>query len=304
MYMAEYEANKIIQLLQFCSWKTKTDLTNKGLSELCAKLGNLPDGNELIPNERYLIDLMSDATIALKDDNIITRRKSYIDLLLYFAGFDLWKDWEAALFAAHEYISIQEQKFPEGLHKKLCICIPKSIEKQLYSVLTGIRKLSDYPLELITCEEKILPRHLEFVLTQLQDFQFVIWTIPLSWKNELEQNESSWDEIMNVDRLIPIWIDEQSVWDTQTPFIPWLKNQRIISGLPGILTTLLYIQEITEKSIPKKEQSAKEAFQSAISQQQNFHNSRGVFLQGNIQNQTNTIMGDINQTINNNLKDL
>ena len=102
--MAQYEADKIIQLLQFCSWKAHTEMSHTGLHELNAKLGSLPDSNEQTPNEKYLVDLLSDARTAVKRDNIITKRKSYIDLLLDFGGFKGWKDWTTILYAACEYV--------------------------------------------------------------------------------------------------------------------------------------------------------------------------------------------------------
>ena len=120
------EADKVIQLLQFCSWKAQTELANNGLMDLNAKLSD-----ENIPNEKYLVDLYSDAKIAIKKDNILSKRKSHIDLILRFAGFDSWSTWKEHLFSAVEYVPLDTLSSFTPQKLKLVFWIPQLLEKSV-----------------------------------------------------------------------------------------------------------------------------------------------------------------------------
>lgn len=294
--MAQYEANKIIQLLQFCSWKARTEISNTGLMELASKLGSIPDGNERTPNEKYLVDLLSDSRMALKKDNLVSRRKSYIDLLLKFGGFDGWQQWNIALFAASMYVVGSKQSIESTEEEfKTAIFAPESLGKYLVPAISFVKK-SAYPLILNFCKSESPVENVEQLNALLDEYSFILWALPVSWKDQPGQLKE-WKKLTQSGKVVPIWIDTNEMWNTAPPFIPTLKQSEILGGIPGLLTALLFIRETflgsTEES--NTEHSGLAKTYTDIS----FHDSSSGFINhGNIQSQNNTI-----QTITNHYRD-
>ncbi len=281
--MALYEADKIIQLLRFCSWKARTEMSHTGLHELAARLGTLPDGNEQAPNEKYFVDLLSDARAALKRDNTVTKRKAYIDLLLGYGDFESWNHWKDAYFGASEYISTEPIDFSALPDLKIGVWFTDLLSKQLNPVLQNVKQTSSCPIDLLTCLEATPSTYVEQVLKRLEEYAFLIWVIPVGWKDQPNQmTDPSWKQVIETGRIIPVWINPDDSWQIKSPFIPALKRAEVIANIPGLLTSILFLQEKMDDS----EQSDIVVNNSDIpTRTPGIHNinnnSKGIFFQGN-----------------------
>lgn len=289
----QYEADKIIQLLQFCSWKAHTTMNYSGLTELTLKLGKLPGSEEKYPNEKYLVDLMSEAKSAVKHDNIISKRKSYVDLLLNYAGYGSWKDWKNNIYTSKEYVQNRSSALSPLNQLKIAVWIPESLGRHLRSLLNQIQKFSSYSLDQIVYNDE-LPIALPKELTIFEAYDIIIWAIPTSWLDKAKQMTApNWQEFVKSTNLIPVWIDAANTWETDPPFIDFIKQQETIGGIPGLLCSLLLISELCQNL--QKTNESEVNTPRLPSNIQHFHdNSSGFITQGNIQNQNNTI-----QTITN-----
>lgn len=242
--MSQYEADKIIQLLQFCSWKARTEMSHTGLMELTARLGNLPDGNEQAPNEKYLVDLLSDARTARKRDNFVTKRKSYIDLLLKYGEFESWNHWKDTFFGASEYVSTEAIDFSALPDLKIGVWMTDILTKPVNSILQTVKQSSACPVDILSCEEASPATYADQILKRLEEYTFIVWMIPVGWKDQPNQmTDPSWKQVMETKRIIPVWVNPDDSWQIKQPFIPALKKAEIISGIPGLLASLLFLQE-------------------------------------------------------------
>lgn len=289
--MALYEADKIIQLLQFCSWKARTEMSHTGLMELTSRLGTLPDGNEQAPNEKYLVDLLSDARTARKRDNVITKRKTYIDLLLAFGEFENWNHWKDTYFGASEYVSTEAIDFSALPDLKIGVWITDVLAKPLNLVLQNVKQTSPSQIEILSCPEASPSAYAEQLLKRLEEYAFIVWAIPVGWKDQPNQmTDPSWKQVMETKRIIPVWTDPDDAWQINPPLIPALKRAEVIWNIPGLLACILFLQE----KMGDSEQAGIEDISGNTSPRapgiQNINNnSSGVFFQGNAGTFNNTV---------------
>lgn len=291
----KYEADKIIQLLQFCSWLGRTEMNHTGLHELSGRLN--PKASKNGPNEKYLVDLLSDARTALKKDNFVFKRNSYIELLLNHVGFKDWDDWIEVLNSSNGYISKQHLESTVIADLKIVVFIPEDLAKKLTPVLSHVKRSSAIQFNIAISKEETIQEQVEHLQTKLKDCSFIIWVLPLLWKDQPNQLASpSWAELMQLGRIVPVWIDPNKIDETAPPFISGLDQSKIVGGVPGILTSLLFLEEqLTVDPLSPETESTMKKSSGNI---QNINNGPGVFLQGNIYSE-NTSLGDIHQTIHN-----
>lgn len=287
--MALYEADKIIQLLRLCSWKAGTEMAHTGLMDLTAKLGKIPDGNEQVPNEKYLVDLLDDAKKALKDDNTVTKRKPYIDLLLQYGGFNGWREWKDAYQAPAEYLYKDLQELSELAEIKIAIWHTDLFTKQINPILDKIKPTFKYPVYQLTCQEEAPANYAASLLSQLKEYAFIVWLIPVGWKDQPKQmTEPTWKELMETGRIIPVWMNPDDIKKLDTPFIPELTKLPVISNIRDLYAALLYLEEKINHFLEADQPDSKE---KAIPQTRS-----GIVISGNnhgfITNQ-----GNINQTV-------
>jgi hypothetical protein len=295
--MAQFEADKMINLLQFCCWKARCSMDHSGFQELAGKIDSFSERTQLTPNDRYFIDLLSDSRVAAQKDNLIGRRQAYIDLLLRFGGFDNWRHWKESFYAASEYLDAEAVDTTQFPAMETAICFPVNLDKQLLPDLSFVQKSADYPVRTIPCKEDSALENLKSALSELDSFPFIIWAIPTSWKDQLlTLKEPGWEDMLSSRRVVPVWIEEQNAWERLPPAIPWLKHQQTIGGLPGILACLLFMREAVQKYRPATENS-KAATSGKV---QNLRHNRGTFFLGDVQIKGEHLaMGDIHQTIHN-----
>lgn len=295
--MAQYEADKIIQLLKFCSWKAQTDMTHTGLHDLNSKLVSLPDDSEQTPNEKYLVDLYSDARVAFKKDNIITKRKSYIDLLLNFAKFTSWSNWKDHLYHPIDYIH-KDNLTPFTIQNlKVKIWNPIVMDTRLIKSIEFVCESTFPKSRIIKCQENSTSTCIEHLLSQVEEHTFIIALFPIEWKNiPSDLKDKEWKELLSSGKIIPVWIEPNDVWETTLPLIPGLRPNSVISGLPGILTTLLSLERmVLDGNAELLDEDTTKTTSTGNSQ--HFHNpSGGIYLQGDIHNLHN---GNGSQIINN-----
>lgn len=298
--MAQFEADKIVHLLQFCCWKARCTMDHAGFQELAHKIDNFSEEPQLItPNDRYFVDLLSDATVAMKKDNLVGRRQAYIDLLIRFAGFDNWKDWEHGLYNASEYIDAESVDLSAFQSMELAVCFPSSLEKQLLPHISFSQRSAAYTVHTLSCNEDKVDENIKFVIAKSETFPFIIWAIPTGWKDQLPAlKDPSWEQLVQSKRIVPVWIEEQDLGNAKQVFIPWLKHQQTIAGLSGILTALLYLQEVVKKY--NRPASAAEKSSPSSGKTQNLQYNKGTFFLGDVQIKGEHLaMGDIHQTIHN-----
>lgn len=286
--MAQYEADKIIRLVQLCCWKLKCEINPGGYKTLLHAMDEKTKADQFIPNERYLVDLVSDANVAVKSGNVIARRAEYINLLTQIAGFTNWKQYTEKLYHVHEFLSseLDISSFKDAF---TAVCFPSSVEKYVAPELTFVSKKA--PLSLIAYDSENFEESYQLVNEQLKAFPFAIWVIPYSWKTNF--SSKTWKELLLNKRILPVWLDLSHTWETQLS-VEALKKQETISGFPGVFSGIQSIVEI----IAKIAQETPPENVHGKSKNHHLHDNSGVFFLGDTQIQGENIsMRDIVQTI-------
>jgi hypothetical protein len=283
-----YEPDKIIQLVQLCSWRERTEMSQSGQMELAGRLAS-----EQKFNERYIVDLMSDARKGVKEGTTIKKTESNINLLLNHIGFNNWDDWKTALRAPGNFLSPEDEHFDNPEEKLFTIVVPQQLEKQLVPTLTVVQKTA--PIETRSANETSLVELAKHAVGLLENTALIICALPLSWKDQaVKMRQPSWGEFSGTKRILPVWVDTDDVWNPAAPFLPSVKQEQSAAGLPGILTGLLFLENYVKQDTAG---SPNQTDQSAKSNGPQFHNSPvGFYMQGGTVH--NLVTGG-DQTINN-----
>jgi len=292
-----YEPDKLIELVQLCCWKGRADITQNGLIELAAKLGAVPQSEEEVKqrkkeqelNDRYIVDLLSDARKALKAGTTVPKRESYVRLLLNYAGFNYWDDWKEALRKPGNFLFPEKADFEIAGEKALTIVVPQLLEKQLSPTLSFVRKSSS--IDLLSCREETLADLAQHVLAQLDKSGMMLCALPLAWKDQVTKlRQPAWGDFSGTGRILPVWIDATNEWNPVAPFIP-VKQEQSVAGIQGLLIGLLFLENYSNM------QPGAEGKQQPRENAPHFNNSTiGFYMQGGTVHHLNT-GGD--QTINN-----
>lgn len=282
-----YEPDKMLQLVQLCCWKERTEMTQNGLIGLTAKLGPVQQSGQE-PNDRYLVDLVSNARKALKDGSTITKWESYVNLLLNLAGFNNWDDWKEALHSPGYFLSPERIDSDISVENVVTIALPQLLQKQLSPTLTFAKK--SFPAELLLSREETLSEFAEFALAQLEKSAAVVCALPLPWKDQTaKMRNPAWGEFTKTGRILPVWVDPEDAWNIIPPFIPSLSQQST-AGLPGLLTGILFLAQQTNavnNSAENAQNDKKE--QRSTDSGAHFDNSTiGIYMQGGTVHHLNT----------------
>lgn len=267
-----YEPDKIIQLIQLCSWRERTEMSQGGLIELAGKLA---PGQEL--NDRYIVDLLSDARKGLKEEKTIKKNETHMTLLLKHAGFNHWDEWKSALRTPGNFLSPENDHFDVSEEKPLTIMVPQLLQKQLIPTLTFVKKSSQ--VEVLSSSEETLIELAKYAGSLLDKSSLIICALPLSWKDQaVKMRQPSWGDFSGTKRILPVWVDLNDTWNPVAPFLPSVKQEQSGAGLPGILTGLLFVENFAMQDSKWSENPAPENVRSNGPQ---FHNSPvGFYLQG------------------------
>jgi hypothetical protein len=265
-----YEPDKIIQLIQLCSWRERTEMSQSGQMTLANKLA---PGEKF--NDRYIVDLMSDARKGVKDGTTIKKNESHMNLLLNHVGFHNWDDWKTALRAPGNFLSPEIDHFDNAEKQPFTILVPQQLEKQLIPTLTFVQKT--IAIETRSAGEASLLELAKHAVGLLEDRGLIICAIPLSWKDQAGKiRQPSWGDFSGTKRILPVWIDEEDAWNTAAPFIS--PKEPSIAGLPGILTGLLFVENYVKLETAV---SQNQTTQTAKSNGPQFYNSPvGFYMQG------------------------
>jgi len=290
--MAQYDADKIIQLLRLCSWKGQTEMSHTGLMDLTSKLGALPDNDEQVPNEKYLVDLLDDAQKAQKHDKIVIKRKSYIDLLLKYGDFNSWKEWKDTFYASAEYIQKELKELPDLGEIKVAIWNTGILTKQFNPLLEIVKTSFKYPVNQLTCPEEAPANYASSLLSQLKEYAFIVWLIPVGWKDQPKQmSEPTWKELMETGRIIPLWVNPDDCRTTNKPFIPELDKTPVLSNIRDLYASLLYLEEKINLFLQPEPEINEEVSVPNRSGIQFNDNSFGNFNKGNVHQTIQHISG-------------
>lgn len=299
----DFEADKMVNLLQYCCWKARCTMDKNGFRELARKIAERAEKKSQLPDERYLVDLYAAANTAMQQNNFIGRHQTYIDPILQYARGGHWDDWKHSLALANEYVQPGSLELIGFSVLGLAICFPQLLEKQLLPDLSPVKRIANYPLDLLSCKSDTISENLGFALKQLETFPFLIWAIPVSWNEQLTKLKNpGWNELLETKRIVPVWVEENDPWGN-TPFIPWLNHQQTIGNLPGLFSSLLCLQDAIQKYHQPPEPS--KPSQHLASRIQNIPDNRGtLFLGDNVQiTGENFYQGTIHQTIYKHKKD-
>lgn len=283
-----YEPDKIMQLVQLCCWRERTEMSQSGLIALANKLAP-----EQKINERYIVDLMSDARKGVKEGTTIKKIESNINILLNHVGFNHWDDWKTALRIPGNFLSPEDEHFNKPEDKLFTIIFPKELEKQLIQTFTFVQKT--VPIETRAAGETSLSELAQYAVGLLENTGLIICALPLSWKDQaLKMRQPSWGDFSGTNRILPVWVDVNAAWDPVAPFLPGIKQEQAVAGLPGILTGLLFMENYVKQETAG---SPNQTNQNAKSNGPQFHHSTvGFYMQGGTVH--NLVTGG-NQTINN-----
>jgi hypothetical protein len=265
-----YEPDKIIQLVQLCCWRERTEMSQSGQMALANKLVS---GEKF--NDRYIVDLMTDARKGVKEGTTIKKNESHINLLLNHIGFINWDDWKAALRIPGNFLSPENEHFDNTEEKLYTIVVPQQLEKQLIPTLTFVQKT--VPIEIRSTGETSLLDLAKHAVGLLESVGLIICALPLSWKDQSGKiRQPAWGEFSGTKRILPVWIDEDDTWNTAAPFIS--PKEQSIAGLPGILTGLLFLENYVKQETAVAQN---QTTQTAKSNGPQFHNSPvGFYMQG------------------------
>ena len=267
-----YEPDKIIQLVQLCSWRERTEMSQSGQMELANKLTS---GQKF--NDRYIVDLMSDARKAAKEGATIKKIESNINLLLNHVGFNNWDDWKTALRSPGNFLSPENEHFDNPEEKLLKIVVPKELEKQLIPTLTFVQKT--FPIETRSANETSLVELAKHAIGLLENTALVICALPLSWKDQaVKIRQPAWGDFSGTKRILPVWVDTDDVWNPVAPFLSSVKQEQSTAGLPGILTGLLFLENHVKQDTAGAQNQTNQSTKSTGPQ---FHHSEvGFYMQG------------------------
>lgn len=267
-----YESDKIIQLVQLCSWRERTEMSQGGLMKLAEKVAS----NEEF-NDRYIVDLMSDARKGLKEGTTIKKNESPINLLLNHVGFNHWDDWKAALRTPAEFLSPENADFnnPEG--KPFTIIVPQVLDRQLISTLNFVKKTAQIDVRITS--ETTLTDSTKHTIALLESSPLVICALPLSWNDQaIDIRQPAWGEFSGTKRILPVWVDENEAWNPVSPFLSSVKQKQATAGLPGILTGLLFLENYVQQETANAEKATQ---QKTSGNGPQFHNSPvGFYMHG------------------------
>jgi hypothetical protein len=266
-----YEPDKIIQLVQLCSWRARTEMSQNGQVELANKLAS-----EQKFNERYIVDLMSDARKALKEGGTIKKIESNINQLLNYVGFKNWDDWKTALRTPGNFLSPESTDFDNPEKKLFTVIVPQQLEKQLIPTLTFVQKIT--PIETHSANETSLLELAKHAVALLENRVLIICAIPLSWKDQAaKMRQPAWGDFSGTERILPVWVDTDDAWDPVAPFLS-VKQLQSTAGLPGILTGLLFMENYVKQDTAGSQNQTNQQARSAGPQ---FHHSSvGFYMQG------------------------
>jgi len=299
--MAQYEADKIVQLLRLCSWMARTEMKHSGLHALHEKLDF--SESETAPNEKYFFDLYMDAKDKAKKDNRLVKNEQYIDALLHYVGFRKWDDWKIALSSAANYLSPENAKQFLTSSNQPIIVLSDVIEKKVTSLLSFAKRHDAYTFEERVLKTATANEQAERILELAEEQEVVIWALPLTWKDYPTcRKEPSWKKIIESKRIVPVWVDTNSEKELMLN-VSGVRIEHIICGVQGILMALLYLEELVARDNDTggsvSEEGKKGAGVSPVYNNQ-YMTASGFFLQGATVNHLNT---SDNQTINNNYFD-
>lgn len=283
-----YEPDKIIQLIQLCSWREHTEMSQGGQMQLASKLTL-----EQKFNDRYIVDLMSDARKALKEGTTIKKIESNINVLLKHVGFNNWDDWKTALRTPGNFLSPEDEHFDNSEEKLFTIVVPKELGKQLNPTLNFVQKTVS--IETRSANETSLVELAKHAIGLLENTALIICALPLSWKDQaVKMRKPSWGDFSGTKRILPVWVDTDNAWDPVAPFLPSVEQLQTSAGLPGILTGLLFLENYVKQD---KAGSQSQTNETARSTGPEFHHSSvGFYMQGGTVH--NLVTGG-EQTINN-----
>jgi hypothetical protein len=267
-----YEPDKIIQLVQLCSWRERIEMSQSGQMELANKLAQ-----DQKFNDRYIVDLMSDARKAVKEGGTIKKNETHISLLLNHIGFNNWDDWKTALRTPGNFLSPENEHFDNPKEKLFTIVVPQQLERQLIPTLTFVKKT--VPIETRSANETSLVELAKHAVGLLENTPLIICVLPLSWKDQaVKMREPAWGDFSGTKRILPVWVDADDTWSSQAPFLPSVKQEQSSAGLPGILTGVLFLENYTKQNAAE---SQSETNQNARSNGPQFNNSEiGFYMQG------------------------
>lgn len=298
--MAQYEADKIIRLIQLCCWKKKCEMNPAGFKQLHSLIDAKVKPGKPAPKERYLSDLVSDASNAAKGGNLIGKNAEYINTLLTFAGFNSWISFTDHLSRISNLIHAQLDlsAFSEA---ETAVCFPGFLQDTVFPEISAVRKTAVYPVKLIPNDAVQTEQLFELAGAQFGQYPFVVCIIPLAWKDQL--TDEHWKKLMASRRILPVWLDEAALWEVDQA-ITGIAKPETLTGLTSLLLGIQHIDSVIQQChdpTPTAAPPTRSPENQSSKRVETMSGNQGTFFLGDIQiHGKNISMKEINQTIHNN----
>lgn len=240
---SKYNPKRILQLLQICSWKNKSELNFTGFGDLAntintqlIKNGLLKDGFEDI-KQKYLNELLLDAQKNLESGDDIGKHEFNIERILHFLGIKKWDVFEKKLAILESYVDLSKINFSTFKTLSTVVFSDEKLKTQIESEVNHISKNFQVPVQIKGENEN--QKEIDAVSAQLKGAPFIVWCISDEVNDILNSNTDLLKKHLASGQIIPIRIGK--TLDESDLTLSFIDSAQPSSGLIGLLMALSVI---------------------------------------------------------------
>lgn len=239
---AKYNPKRILQLLQICSWKNKSELNYTGfgnlsntINALLIKDGLLKEDFEDI-KQKYLNELLLDAQKNLESGEPIGKHEFNIERILYFIGIKKWDLFEKKLAIIESYVDLSKIDFSTFKTLNTIVFSDDKLRTQIEPEVNYIATNFQVPLQIADENQNDIDGVLNTVLDHLKETPFIIWCISDKLNDTLNSNIDLPKNQLASGQTIPIRIGK--TLDESDLTLSFIDSAQPSSGLIGLLMAL------------------------------------------------------------------
>ncbi len=245
-----YNPTRLLQLLEICSWKSKSTLTYSGFSTLSS---NIIDGiiknprDPQLPDvkQKYLNDLLIDINSAIEKGENVGRNAEFITSILNYINFKNWESFQEKVGTIESFIDFNKIDFSNFDETKISILAKANCLDEVKTALNYPGKTSTIPLKFEELNQDTANSILNQLKTTLTQQPFIIWCIDDDANNILKADEfkNELAALFELGQIIPVRIGATLSQDQlRTSFV---NNKHDIAGEHGLLMALSTILKST-----------------------------------------------------------
>lgn len=239
----QFNASRLLQLLEICSWKSKSALSYSGFSTLSSNIIDCiikgtkdPKPPEII--QKYLSDLLADINKAIEEGDEVGRNAEYIASILNYIKIKNWDSFQEKLGAIESLIDFSKIDFSEYSETNITLVVQANR-------LDEVKKIFHFPEKSIS-----IPVIYEVsnhgddtsVLSQLKSIAtknpLLIWCVD-DTMNELLKAAKYTNELKDLfkyGQIVPIRLGQTLSEENLT--LNFIDKKYDISGQNGLLMAL------------------------------------------------------------------